>query len=76
MYKRQELILREGQQLGGLDVHLLSFKHVNQLHLLLEGLQQFIPLSFKLPVLIDESVLISPRSLILTSLVHFRLTER
>ena len=54
-----EFILSEGKQFGRLDVHLLSFKHVNQLHLLLESLKELISLSFDLPVLLSQPVHVS-----------------
>ena len=36
-----ELLLSEGQQARGLDVHFLPLQNVDQLELLLEGTEQF-----------------------------------
>jgi hypothetical protein len=52
-------------------VHLLSLEHVDQLHLLFESLQKFIPLAFKFLILIRQSIQISTDVLILATLIDF-----
>ena len=56
-------------------MHLLSLKDVNQLHLLLEGLEELISLPFKLAILINESILVSPDAFTPPTFIHFRLAQ-
>ena len=56
-------------------MHLLALEHVNQLHLLLERLEQLVPLPLQLSVLVDQPVLISSHSLCSACFVHFSLAE-
>lgn len=56
-------------------MHLLPLEHIDEFHLLFEGLQQLVPLPFELSVLVSQSVLVPAGALAAPGFVHFRLPQ-
>jgi hypothetical protein len=70
-----KLVLGEGEQLGRLNVHLLPLQNINQLHLLLECLQEFVALPLQPFVLVSEAVEVSPDLVVLAHFLQLGLPQ-